>query len=426
MPWGGRKGYSGELALTCEAIVALSKHLRASSRLFAGVIALVLVAAAAAPALGTTSRQTQIEQEKSVLREKIRQAERDAKSLSQQIAASDIRRADLEREIASLTRQLREAEERLAEAEVNLSGARDDVFALESSLAASLGRADEARIRLNERTRSAYRSGGGLPYLEMLLASEDFRDFVSRVTFFRRVMDHDRSRLSAIQRLSSLLELNRSEAIQRKDEFTAQKTAIEVEKAKIASLQASLRASRQKVLDEIANRKTLLSKVNADKAGYLRQMALLEAESRSIAALLRSIQKGQVYQAGSGKQLAWPTTGSVSSYFGYRTHPIFGDRRFHAGIDISAPAGQSVIAAESGKVVLAGYKGGYGLVVIIDHGNALATLYAHLQAVNVATGATVGRASRVGSVGCSGYCTGPHLHFETRINGEPRDPMQFF
>ena len=155
-------------------------------------------------------------------------------------------------------------------------------------------------------------------------------------------------------------------------------------------------------------------------------MALLETESRGIAALLRSIQKGQVYQAGSGKKLAWPTTGSVSSYFGYRTHPIFGDRRLHAGIDISAPAGQSVIAAESGKVVLAGYKGGYGLVVVIDHGNALATLYAHLSAVNVATGGTVGRASRVGSVGCSGYCTGPHLHFETRINGEPRDPMQFF
>lgn len=406
--------------------MALSKHLSARSRLLAVIVALALVAAGGVPALGATSRQTQIEQEKSVLREKIRQAEREAKSISQQIAVSDLRRADLEREIASLTRQLREAEERLAGAEINLSDARDDVFALESSLSASLGRADEARTRLKDRTRSTYRSGGGLPYLEMLLASEDFRDFVTRLTFFRKVLDNDRSRLSAIQELSSLLELNRTEAIQKKDEITAQKTAIELEKGKVASLQVSLRSGRQKVLDEIANRRTLLSKVNADKAGYLRQMALLESESRSIAAFLKSLQKGQVYQAGSGKSLAWPTTGPVSSSYGYRTHPIFGDRRFHAGIDISAPTGQAVIASESGKVVLAGNKGGYGLVVIIDHGNALATLYAHLSAVNVATGATVGRASRVGSVGCSGYCTGPHLHFETRINGEPRDPMQFF
>ena len=98
----------------------------------------------------------------------------------------------------------------------------------------------------------------------------------------------------------------------------------------------------------------------------------------------------------------------------------------HSGIDISAPYGQAVVAAESGTVVFAGSRGGYGLTVIIDHGGALATLYAHLSSVGVGTGSTVSRGQRIGSVGCSGYCTGPHLHFETRVNGEPVDPMRFF
>jgi murein DD-endopeptidase MepM/ murein hydrolase activator NlpD len=155
-------------------------------------------------------------------------------------------------------------------------------------------------------------------------------------------------------------------------------------------------------------------------------MAQLEAESRSITRLLRSRQSGQVFQAGSGKKLAWPTTGRVTSGFGYRTHPIFGDVRFHFGIDIAAPTGQAVIASEAGEVIFVGVKSGYGLTVLIDHGNALATLYAHLSSTSVTTGSRIGRGTRVGGIGCTGYCTGPHVHYETRIKGDPVDPMQFF
>ena len=106
-------------------------------------------------------------------------------------------------------------------------------------------------------------------------------------------------------------------------------------------------------------------------------------------------------------------------------HPIFGDRRLHTGIDIGAPYGAPVWAADNGTVTYAGVMSGYGNVIVVDHGGGLATTYNHLSAFAVGTGQAVGRGQQVGNVGCSGYCTGPHLHFEVRINGTPVDPMPY-
>jgi len=377
-------------------------------------------------AFAITDRQREIESERSALRDKIRAAEQQAKSLTQQLAESDARKSALERESSGLAARLTEAQSRLETAEADLGTARSDLINVESSLAATLGRTDQMRTMMQERSRQLYQSGGGGSYAGMLLGATSIRDLVSRVQFVMQVVDRDGDRIAAIGRLTKQLESSRTEVVQRKEGLTTKLAAIEAEKANIASLREAVKRNRQQVEAEIANRQQLLKKVQADKAGYLREMTRLEAESRSIAALLRSRQKGQVYQVGSGTKLAWPTTGRVTSPYGYRTHPVFGDRRMHYGIDIGAPTGQAVIAAESGTVIHAASKGGYGMTVIIDHGNALATLYAHLSSISVASGSTVARGARVGAVGCTGYCTGPHLHFETRINGEPQDPMRFF
>lgn len=380
----------------------------------------------AVPAGAATPRQAEIEQEKRVLRDKIREADRQAMSLTQQLAASNARRAKLEAELAITARRLKDAEATLASAEAALGEARSQLFGIESQLALNLGKQEKLRAQLEERTRTAYKVGGGGLYLEILLGADDFREFAARLTYVADVIGSDRSNFVAIKQMSEKLGQARTDAIGKRDDITAQKVLIESERANVAALQAELKASRQKVDAEIARENQLLTKVKSDKAGYQRQMVLLEQESRSIAALLRSRQRGQVYQAGTGRKLAWPSTGAMSSSFGYRTHPIFGDRRMHAGIDISAPYGQAVIAAESGTVVFAATRGGYGQAIVIDHGGALATLYAHMSSLGVSTGSSVTRGQRIGSIGCSGYCTGPHLHFETRVSGEPVDPMRFF
>jgi murein DD-endopeptidase MepM/ murein hydrolase activator NlpD len=126
-----------------------------------------------------------------------------------------------------------------------------------------------------------------------------------------------------------------------------------------------------------------------------------------------------------GGQLLWPAAGPMTSAYGYRTHPIFGDTRLHAGIDIGAAYGAPVIASDSGSVVFAGVMSGYGNAIVIDHGGGLATTYNHLSAFTVSSGQSVRRGAQIGAVGCTGYCTGPHLHFEVRVDGAPVDPMPY-
>jgi murein DD-endopeptidase MepM/ murein hydrolase activator NlpD len=116
----------------------------------------------------------------------------------------------------------------------------------------------------------------------------------------------------------------------------------------------------------------------------------------------------------------------VVSGFGPRVHPVFGDVRMHEGIDFAAPAGAPIVAAADGVVLSAGVHGGYGNATLIDHGSALATLYAHQSVMLVRPGDPVTKGQLIGAVGCTGLCTGAHLHFEVRVNGTPVDPIAWF
>jgi len=129
---------------------------------------------------------------------------------------------------------------------------------------------------------------------------------------------------------------------------------------------------------------------------------------------------------GSGRLTVWPARGPVTSRYGMRTHPLTGDRRLHAGVDVAAPTGAPILAAGAGRVTRAGPAGGYGNLVEIDHGAGLATRYAHASVVLVATGALVAAGTPVARVGSTGASTGPHLHFEVRERGRPVDPLALF
>jgi len=142
--------------------------------------------------------------------------------------------------------------------------------------------------------------------------------------------------------------------------------------------------------------------------------------------MIRRAQAGRPPAALAGRLagLIWPARGVFTSGFGLRRHPVFRILRMHTGQDIAAPYGTPVRAAADGQVLYTGWFGGYGKIVVIDHGGGLSTLYAHLSAILTGEGAVVRRGQVIGRVGSTGYSTGPHVHFEVRVNGRPIDPVQ--
>ena len=144
----------------------------------------------------------------------------------------------------------------------------------------------------------------------------------------------------------------------------------------------------------------------------------LEAEQARVQAALTGVAAPGPIQAGSG-QLIWPVNGPVVSPFGMRWG------RLHAGVDIAVPSGTPVRAAKSGNVLIAGWVGGYGNYTCIGHGGGLSTCYGHQSSIGTSVGAHVSQGQVIGSSGCTGHCFGPHVHFETRINGAPVNPMGY-
>ena len=123
--------------------------------------------------------------------------------------------------------------------------------------------------------------------------------------------------------------------------------------------------------------------------------------------------------------MIWPISGPITSPFGWRTHPIFGSQRFHSGLDIGGDYGMPIHAAKAGVVSHAGWIGGYGNTVMIDHGGGIVTLYGHNQSLNVSVGQQVSQGQVIAFCGSTGNSTGPHCHFEVRLNGEPVSPYDY-
>lgn len=185
---------------------------------------------------------------------------------------------------------------------------------------------------------------------------------------------------------------------------------------------ARVEGLRQEAAAEAAAAESLVSSLTAEIARFEEHKEGLEADAAALEKELAA--RGSEGEKPSGP-LSRPVPGRVSSPFGYRVHPIFGTRRLHTGWDMSASAGSAISAAADGVVVSAGVRGGYGNAVVIDHGGGLATLYAHQSSMAVSAGQQVSRGQVIGYVGCTGYCTGPHLHFEVRVGGTPVDPSGY-
>jgi murein DD-endopeptidase MepM/ murein hydrolase activator NlpD len=192
----------------------------------------------------------------------------------------------------------------------------------------------------------------------------------------------------------------------------------------ILRLEANLETNRQLHDQFREDEREVQAEINRQVNALARQQEL-ERQQR-----LREQQNRQNRQTTAGTvtgtgQFVWPVSGTITSQFGTRRHPVFGDMRFHGGIDIGAPHGTTVVAADSGSVIISTYNSSYGNYVVISHGNGITTLYAHLSTRSVSVGDTVSRGQQIGRIGSTGVSTGPHLHFEVSVNGTRVNPRNY-
>jgi len=221
------------------------------------------------------------------------------------------------------------------------------------------------------------------------------------------------------------------------DEETIEETKVKAVEAqlqeKVAALEASslelaeaivaLDAKRADLAEAAAAQERRLAVIDAQIAEFEQEISALAKEESSIRA---AIQASSNPAPGKTGALLRPVPGAVSSGFGKRVHPISGGVKMHNGVDMNARMGDPIKAAEAGVVIVSGVKGGYGNAVMIDHGGGMVTLYGHQSKLGVSVGQTVARGQVIGWVGATGQATGPHLHFEVRINGTPRNPVNYW
>lgn len=274
---------------------------------------------------------------------------------------------------------------------------------------------------LGKRLREIYMHGD-VGYLVVLLGSQSFTDFIDQTRFLSLIIQNDRRLLDKVKALKDELENKK-----RQEEETIK----EIESLKKRQLEKIENLKRVE-----SKRAQLLADVRSQRDSLNAQVSELENSTFSLEKRIQNeITSHQTYMRPSAPQATrrvWgtgrfinPAPGPITSPFGYRVHPIFGTLRFHTGVDIGAPYGCSILAADSGTVIDSGWMGGYGNCLIVDHGGGYSTLYAHCSQLYVGYGQGVTKGQAIAAVGSTGNSTGPHLHFEVRINGEPVDPLGF-
>lgn len=253
---------------------------------------------------------------------------------------------------------------------------------------------------------------GEISYLEVLLEASDIKDFLTRFDMLNIIVEQDMDLIEEIQTQRAVLNMKKSDLEVKKEEL---------DQAKADQLK------KKEILDgQKAEKQVMLSSVQEEKGEYQKAVDELESASREIEALIRKMQSGNSTAQGTGTY-TWPTPGynSITSAYGMRYHPILKTRKLHTGIDVGAPGGVNIVSVDSGNVIYSGWMGGYGQVVVVDHGGGVATLYAHMSQILASNGQNVSKGQTIGKVGSTGWSTGPHLHFEVRINGNPVDPRPY-
>lgn len=329
-------------------------------------------------------------------------------------------------EISDLQIELTENLEQLNNLNLKISTYEKDVASLEENLSKILVEIEKIETKLNiieenyyiqkealaNRVVALYEAGDIL-YLDVLLNSNSVSDFISNYFLIGEIVKYDNELLENIETQKIQIETIKNTLTERKETLDSlkenkEKTVISLENSKII-------------------RNSYIAKLTEEEKAMQEKIDKYQTELNSIDAqitLLTSIAIGEDYVGG---EFVWPAPGytTVTSNYGMRFHPILKVNRMHTGTDIGMPTGSYIVASNDGIVIKSLYTSSYGNMIMVDHGGGITTLYAHGSENVAQTGDTVKKGDLIMKAGSTGWSTGPHLHFEVRINGTPMDPMEF-
>ena len=342
------------------------------------------------------SRLSTVQDQAQSQKSKIAKAQQEVDSISEQLRNIQMELDAATNEYKAIKVKLGETEQKIEENEIILAKAQKSF--------------DKRKVVLNKRLCDVYENGQ-LSYVDVLLGANDFNDLISRMDLLTMIMKHDVNLFSEIKAERELI-------LNKKAELENDKQAIQVLEQAAEEKKAVVELRKQE-------RKELLDNAVSERDSAEQAYQELLQTSRQIEQMIRASQGHTSGAVQSTGRMIWPLNGPITSPYGWRTHPIFGTARYHSGIDIGADYGENISAADSGTVIFAGWMGGYGYAVIIDHGGGISSLYGHNSELTVSEGQQVRQGQVIALAGSTGYSTGPHCHFEVRQNGEPVDPSGY-
>jgi murein DD-endopeptidase MepM/ murein hydrolase activator NlpD len=313
--------------------------------------------------------------------------------------------------------QMRLADQELAEIDAELTGleselirTNDDLQAVEAELVVAQTTYDYRKGLFNTRLR-AIREEGRVNYLGVLLGAHSFSDFISRFDVLRLVVKQDSTLFVQIRKDKQELEVQQAEVANKKTLLVK----LQAQQQARRSVAESKRAEREVVSRSLDRRKELLRD----------QLAEYDRETEAVTQKVWELQQAQNRPAGAFAPVRPVRNIAITDSFGGRMHPILGTWKMHNGTDFGTPYGAPIYAIEGGVVLVAGWNDAYGNLVVIDHGGGIASWYGHSSKLLVSEGDTVVQGQQISQAGSTGWSTGPHLHLEVHVNGQPVDPMEY-
>lgn len=370
------------------------------------LLAAVTVLAAVPFASYASQSLDDVNEKKDQAEEQLEQGKQRQNDLLSQIDEVNAQMKDLENEISGYDSRIDEQEEKIEKAREALNEKEEEI-----------GGQNDA---LGERLRVMYKSGD-TGMLEVLLGSSDISELISNMDMFQKIYENDAGILKDMEKQYDEISERKDKLVSLKDELKKQQGEKKQSQSELESKSAELEKLEARVADD--------NEALEEQIDSLNQEAARITDEIQQGQLAASSSADSTYTSGdetSGSML-WPVPSShrITSEYGNRFHPILKTNKFHAGIDIGASTGEQILAANDGTVIFAGTKGGYGNCVMVDHGGGVVTLYGHCSKLLVDSGQQVKRGENIALVGSTGQSTGPHCHFEVRVNGSTTDPTNF-